>query len=62
MFEVGIWTEGKGWQSWRVDGCEAAYDAYHTACVLCEQVGADNAALWDAETFEVLAALDWEEG
>lgn len=62
MYEVGIWTEGKGWQSWRVDGCEAAYDAYRTACNLCEQVGADNAALWDAETFEVLAALDWEEG
>ena len=61
MYEVGIFTEGKGWSSWRVDGCEAAYEAYHKACDLAEAVGADNAAIWDAETCEVLAALDWEE-
>ena len=61
MYEVGIWTEGKGWQSWLVDGCEAAYEVYRTACNLCEQVGAGNAAIWDAETFEVLADLASEE-
>ena len=61
MYEVGIWTEGKGWQSWRVDGCEAAYEAYRKACDLCEAVGADNAAIWDAETCEVLADLVGED-
>ena len=61
MYEVGIWTEAKGWQSWRVDGCEAAYEAYRKACDLCKAVGATNAALWDAETFEVLADLGSEE-
>ena len=61
MYEVGIWTEGKGWQSWRVDGCEAAYDAYREACHLAEMVGAGNAAIWDAETFEILADLASEE-
>ena len=60
MYEVGIFTEGQGWQSWRVDGCEAAYAAYRTACCLCEMVGADNAAIWDAETTEVLADLAHE--
>ena len=54
MYEIGIWTENNGWQSWRVDGCEAAYEAYRKACDFCEAVGADNAALWDAETSEVL--------
>lgn len=58
MYEVGIWSEGKGWHSWRVDGCEAAYEAYHRAC---EAVGAGNAAIWDAETYEVLADLTHEE-
>jgi len=61
MYEVGIFTEGKGWQSWRVDGCEAAYEAYRKACDLCEAVGANNAAIWDAETYEVLADLCGEE-
>jgi len=61
MYEVGIWSAGKGWQSWRVDGCEAAYEAYHKACDLCEAVGAENAAIWDAETTEILAALSWED-
>ena len=57
MYEVGIFVYGKGWQSWRVGGCEAAYEAYRKACELCELVGADNAAIWDAETDEVLADL-----
>ena len=61
MYEVGIFTESQGWQSWRVDGCEAAYEAYRKACSLCEAVGAINAAIWDAETFEVLADLRREE-
>ena len=61
MYEVGIWTERQVWQRWRVDGCEAAYDAYRKACALCEAVGAGNAAIWDAETFEVLADLCSEE-
>lgn len=61
MFEVGIWTERTGWQSWRVDGCEAAWDAYRKACDLCEAVGADNAAIWDAMTYEVLADLCGDE-
>ena len=61
MYEVGIWTEGKSWQSWRVDGCEAAYEAYNRACALCEAVGAGNAAIWDAVTFEVLADLSGED-
>ena len=61
MYEVGIWTEGKGWQSWQVDGCEAAYEAYNRACALCEAVGAGNAAIWDAMTFEVLADLSGED-
>lgn len=61
MYEVGIWTEEKGWQSWCVDGCEAAYEAYHKACDLCRAVGASNAAIWDAKTYEVLADLCHEE-
>lgn len=61
MYEVGIFTEGKGWQSWQVDGCEAAYEAYSKACALCEAIGATNAAIWDAVTFEVLADLCGEE-
>lgn len=54
MYEIGIWTKEKGWQSWRVFGDEAAYEAYRKACELCEVVGAENAALWDAETFDVI--------
>lgn len=57
MYTVGIFTEGKGWTEWRVNGCEAAYEAYRAACALCEAVGADNAALWDTITTEVLADL-----
>lgn len=57
MYQVGIWTRNKGWQSWQVEGCEAAYEAYRRASDLGEMVGADNVAIWDAETYEVLA--DW---
>ena len=60
IYEVGIWTPRKGWQSWHVEGCEAAYEAYRKACELCELVGAENAAIWDAVTFEVLADLAGE--
>ena len=57
MYMIGIYTENSGWQSWIVNGCEAAWNAYEKACELCEAVGADNAAMWDAVTFEVLANL-----
>lgn len=57
MFEVGIFTESKGWQSWQMNDYEAAYKAYRKACELCELVGAINAAIWDAQTYEVLADL-----
>lgn len=57
MYTIGIWTERTGWQSWTVDGCEAAYAAYRKACELCELVGAGNAAIWDTVTTEILA--DW---
>lgn len=57
MYTVGIFVEGKGWQSWQVDGCEAAYHAYQKACELAEAVGASNAAIWDTVTTEVLADL-----
>lgn len=62
MYEIGIFTEGKGWQSWQVSGCEAAYEAYRMACDLAEMVGAINAAIWDAETGEVLEDFsgEWE--
>lgn len=61
MYEVGIYVGNRGWQSVPVSGCEAAYEAYRLACALCEVVGATNAAIWDAETFEVLADLCGEE-
>lgn len=57
MYTIGIWTEKQGWSSWQVDGCEAAWNAYHKACDLCEAVGAGNAAIWDTATTEILA--DW---
>ena len=63
MYEIGIFTEDKGWQSWKVSECEAAYEVYHMACDLAEKIGAINTAIWDAETGEVLADFsgEWEE-
>ena len=61
MSEVRINTEGKGWQSSYVNGRQPAHEAYRKACDLCEAVGANNAAIWDAETYEVLADLCGEE-
>jgi hypothetical protein len=37
-----------------IDGCEAAYAAYHKACELGEMLGRD-VALCDTETCEVVA-------
>ena len=61
MYTVGIFFEGKGWTEWRVDGCEAAYEAYRAACVLAAAAGAVTAAIWDTETTEVLADLASED-
>lgn len=58
MFEIGIFTKVKGWQSWIVSGCEAAYEAYQKACELCEMLGADNAAIWDPITGEVIEHMN----
>ena len=43
-----------------VDGCEAAYEAYHKACDFAELVGKD-CILMDTETCEVLASLNDED-
>ena len=61
MYTIGIFFEGKGWTSWQVDGTEAAYDAYRAACDLAYAIGADNAAIWDTVTTEVLADMASEE-
>ena len=67
MYTVGIFFEGKGWTEFRVDGCEAAYEAYEAAKELARAVGADNAAIWDTLTLEILEdvaseeAGDWED-
>ena len=61
MYTIGIFFEGKGWTEWRVDGCEAAYDAYRKACDLAEAIGADNCAIWDTVTTEVLADMASDE-
>lgn len=61
MYTIGIFFEGKGWTEWRVNGCEAAYDAYHKACDLAEAIGADNCAIWDTVTTEILADMASEE-
>ena len=61
MYTVGIFFEGKGWTEFRVDGCEAAYDAYEAAKGLARAVGADHAAIWDTETLEILEDMASEE-
>ena len=55
MYSVGIYFEDKGWTEWHVDGDEAAWNAYDRACELAEAIGADNAAIWESETGDVLA-------
>lgn len=43
-----------------IDGCEAAYAAYHKACELGELLGAE-VALCDTNTGEVVACLSDED-
>lgn len=57
MYRVGIFTKATGWAAWTVSDAEAAYHAYQKACELCEAIGAENAAIWDPLTDEVIA--DW---
>ena len=61
MYTVGIFFEGKGWTEWRVDSYDAAYAAYEAAKSLAAAVGADNAAIWDTMTSDVLLSMDSEE-
>ena len=61
MFTIGIFFEGKGWTEWRVDGYDIAWEAYRAACHLAEAIGADNAAIWDTQTTEVLADMEGED-
>ena len=62
MYTIGIFTQDKGWTTWTVNGCEAAYNAFHKACEFALAVGAYNAAIWDTITTEILEDLnDWEE-
>lgn len=46
MYEIGILTNDRGWQNWRVDSYETAREAYSKACDLCRVIGGKNVALW----------------
>ena len=37
MYEVGIFTNGRGWQNWKINDYETAREAYSKACDLCRQ-------------------------
>ena len=53
MYEVGIFTNGRGWQNWKINDYETA----RAACDLCRIIGGSQVALWSAETYTVLAEL-----
>ena len=57
MYEVGIFTNGRGWQNWKINDYETARAAYSKACDLCRIIGGSQVALWSAETYTVLAEL-----
>ena len=57
MYEVGIFTNGRGWQNWNINDYETAREAYSKACDLCRVIGSSRVALWSAETYTVLAEL-----
>lgn len=61
MYEIGILTNDRGWQNWRVDSYETAREAYSKACDLCRIIGGKSVALWSAETYAVLAELHIDE-
>ena len=57
MYEVGIFTNGRGWQNWKINDYETARAAYSKACDLCRVIGGSRVALWSTETYTVLAEL-----
>lgn len=58
MFTIHFYYENYGWKEIaQVEGCEAAYAAYKKACEFAELVGANDCALLDMYTGEVLANL-----
>jgi hypothetical protein len=62
MFTIALWDLQNGWvEIASVSGCEFAYEAYRKACEFAELVSKD-CALVDAETGEVIAQLDEDEG
>ena len=56
MFTINFdYFDGRGWvEIAKVSGCEAAYEAYTSACKLAELIGAD-CALIDTTTDEICA-------
>ena len=48
MYEVGIFTNGRGWQNWKINDYETARAAYSKACDLCRIIGGSQVALWSA--------------
>lgn len=57
MYEVGIFTNGRGWQNWKINDYKTARAAYSKACDLCRIIGGSQVALWSAETYTVLMQL-----
>ena len=61
MYTVSIWRKGKGWTDIAtIDGCEAAYNAFHKMCDFAEITGL-TVCLYDSETGEVVADNEEEE-
>ena len=62
MFTIKFWDWDNGWtEIATVSGCEFAWEVYNKARELAEMVGKD-CALIDAETGEVIANFDADEG